>query len=169
MKTRQVSVLFPFFHRKRKEEHIFAPMGGEVTPIEEVPDPIFSEKMIGDGVAIRPIEGRVVSPFDGEVIQIFPTKHAIGLRGESGLEVLIHIGLKTVSLDGKGFETVVQAGDKVEKGDPLIRFNLEFIKANAADTITAIIITNGELVKSLEKSTGVEAVAGQTEIMRACL
>lgn len=169
MKTRQVSVLFPFFHRKRKEEHIFAPMGGEVTPIEDVPDPIFSKKMIGDGVAIRPLEGRAVSPFDGEVIQVFPTKHAIGLRGESGLEVLIHIGLETVSLEGKGFETVVQTGDKVEKGDPLIRFNLEFIKANAADTITAIIITNGELVKSLEKSTGVEAVAGQTEIMRACL
>jgi len=161
--------LFPFFHKKRKEEHIFAPVRGEVVAIEDVPDPIFSEKMIGDGLAIKPSDGHLVSPFDGEVIQVFPTKHAIGIRGESGLELLIHIGLETVSLNGEGFKTAVQAGDQVKKGAPLLTFNLAFIKENAADTITSIVITNGEIVKSLDKKTGIEAVAGKTEIMWATI
>ncbi|GER67536.1 putative phosphotransferase enzyme IIA component YpqE [Weizmannia acidilactici] len=161
--------MFKLFQKKPQEEHIYAPLKGEAVAIEAVPDPTFAEKMMGDGIAIKPVDGKLVAPFDGEVIQVFPTKHAIGLRGTSGLELLIHIGLETVSLNGKGFEAAVKAGDKVKKGDPLITFNLAFIKEWAADSITSIVITNGEKVKSLEKKTGVEALAGETEIMTAQL
>ena len=80
-----------------KEETIMAPLTGTVVQLEEVPDPVFSQKMLGDGIAIMPTDGIVVAPFDGEIVQLFPTKHAIGLRGKSGLEVLIHIGLETVA------------------------------------------------------------------------
>src|SRR5699024_3774093 len=90
-----------------KEEQIIAPLSGKVKQLEEVPDPTFSEKMMGEGIAIEPDEGLVVAPFDGEIIQVFPTKHAIGIQGESGLEILIHIGLETVSLKGEGFEVFV--------------------------------------------------------------
>ncbi len=81
--------------------------------------------MVGDGIAIEPSEGIVVAPFDGEIVQLFPTKHAIGLRGKSGLEVLIHIGLETVSLQGEGFEAFIKQGDQVKMGDKLITFDMD--------------------------------------------
>ncbi|MFP3490142.1 PTS glucose transporter subunit IIA, partial [Staphylococcus sp. SIMBA_130] len=85
-----------------------------------VPDPVFSEKMMGDGVAIKPTNGEVVSPVIGEIIQVFPTKHAVGIRAENGAEIFIHIGLETVSLDGEGFTSYVGEGDQVKQGDKLI-------------------------------------------------
>ncbi|WP_018665194.1 PTS sugar transporter subunit IIA [Heyndrickxia acidiproducens] len=157
--------MFKLFNRKPTEEHIFAPLTGEAVAIEEVPDPTFSEKMMGDGAAIKPADGTVVSPFDGEVIQVFPTKHAIGLRGKSGVEILIHVGLETVALNGDGFESLVKAGQKVKKGEPLLTFNLEFIKENAANTITSIVVTNSGQGATIDKHTGAESVAGETEII----
>ncbi|WP_229683263.1 PTS system trehalose-specific EIIBC component [Virgibacillus oceani] len=149
-----------------KYEEIYAPLSGEIKSLNAVPDPTFSQKMMGDGIAIEPSEGKVVSPLDGEVIQIFPTKHAVGIRGKSGIEVLIHIGLETVSLEGNGFEAHVKQGDHVKIGDPLVTFDLNYIKENAASTITPIVITNGDEFKPLEKTSETKAVAGKSVLVR---
>lgn len=148
------------------EETILAPLSGRVTELSEVPDPTFSQKMMGDGLAIVPSEGEVVSPVDGEIVQFFHTKHAIGIRSLSGAEILIHVGLETVSMNGEGFEGHVKEGDKVKAGDKLISFNIDLIKEKAADIITPIVITNGENVESLDKLSAVDAVKGQTELFQ---
>lgn len=147
------------------EETILAPLSGRVTELSEVPDPTFSQKMMGDGLAIVPTEGEVVSPVEGEIVQFFHTKHAIGIRSLSGAEILIHVGLETVSLNGEGFEGHVKEGDKVKAGDKLITFNIDLIKEKAADIITPIVITNGENVESLDKKSIADAVKGQTELI----
>ncbi|MGP4107523.1 PTS system trehalose-specific EIIBC component [Virgibacillus sp. L01] len=143
---------------------IYAPLSGQVKKLEDVPDPTFSEKMMGDGLAIDPSDGKVVAPLDGEVVQIFPTKHAVGIRGNSGVEVLIHIGLDTVSLDGEGFEAHVKQGDQVKIGDPLITFDVEYIRGNASDVITPVIITNGSELESIEKTNDSTVVGGHSTL-----
>lgn len=148
------------------EETILAPLSGRVAELSEVPDPTFSQKMMGDGLAIVPTEGEVVSPVDGEIVQFFHTKHAIGIRSLSGAEILIHVGLETVSMNGEGFEGHVKEGDKVKAGDKLITFNIDLIKEKAADIITPIVITNGENVESLNKKSIADAVKGQTELFQ---
>ncbi|WP_078381105.1 PTS sugar transporter subunit IIA [Sutcliffiella halmapala] len=151
---------------KPKEESILAPISGKVTELEAVPDPTFSQKMMGDGLAIIPTEGVVVSPVDGEIVQFFHTKHAIGIRSKTGAEILIHVGLETVAMNGEGFEGHVKEGDKVKAGDKLISFDINLINEKASSTITPIIITNGEIVESLEKKLTDNAVKGQTELFR---
>lgn len=147
------------------EEVIMAPLNGEVIPLEQVPDPTFSEKMLGDGVAIVPRDGLVVSPVKGEVVQLFSTKHAIGIRSEKGLEILIHVGLETVSMNGEGFESYVSKGDRVTVGQPVIRFSLETVRENAKSTITPIVITNPEFINSIQIETNKEVRASETPIM----
>ena len=155
---------------KKKEEvtdvSINAPVSGEVVALEEVPDPVFSEKMMGDGVAIKPTNGEVVSPVIGEIIQVFPTKHAVGIRAENGAEILIHIGLETVSLDGEGFTSYVGEGDQVKQGDKLIRFDMDIIREKAKSTVTPIIITNTDDMSNIEAKTIKEVIAGQDEILQ---
>ncbi|WP_404351181.1 PTS glucose transporter subunit IIA [Sutcliffiella horikoshii] len=148
------------------EETVLAPLSGRVAELSEVPDPTFSQKMMGDGLAIVPTEGEVVSPVDGEIVQFFHTKHAIGIRSLSGAEILIHVGLETVSMNGEGFEGHVKEGDKVKAGDKLITFNIDLIKEKAADIITPIVITNGENVESLDKKSMADVVKGQTELFQ---
>ena len=133
-----------------KEETIMAPLSGVVRLLEEVPDPVFAGRMVGEGIAIEPSDGIVVAPFDAEVVQLFPTKHAIGLRGKSGLEILIHIGLETVSLKGEGFEAFIKQGDQVKMGDKLVEFDMNIIKEKANGTITPVIMTNGDIVESFD-------------------
>ncbi|MGS2912066.1 glucose-specific PTS transporter subunit IIBC [Staphylococcus aureus] len=120
---------------------VHAPLTGEVTPLSEVPDQVFSEKMMGDGIAIKPSQGEVRAPFNGKVQMIFPTKHAIGLVSDSGLELLIHIGLDTVKLNGEGFTLHVEEGQEVKQGDLLINFDLDYIRNHAKSDITPIIVT----------------------------
>jgi PTS system trehalose-specific IIC component len=148
----------------RKMEVVYAPLTGKITPIERVPDPTFSEKMMGDGLAIEPADGKVVAPIDGEIVQIFPTKHAIGLKGKSGIEVLIHIGLETVGLNGEGFEAHVEQGDLVKVGDPLVTFDLDFIKEKAASAITPVVITNGDTLSTFDKTEVSQVTAGKSEL-----
>ncbi|HDA1792557.1 TPA: PTS transporter subunit IIABC [Staphylococcus aureus] len=124
---------------------VHAPLTGEVTPLSEVPDQVFSEKMIGDGIAIKPSQGEVRAPFNGKVQMIFPTKHAIGLVSDSGLELLIHIGLDTVKLNGEGFTLHVEEGQEVKQGDLLINFDLDYIRNHAKSDITPIIVTQGNI------------------------
>ncbi|HDE4074555.1 TPA: PTS transporter subunit IIABC [Staphylococcus aureus] len=124
---------------------VHAPLTGEVTPLSEVPDQVFSEKMMGDGIAIKPSQGEVRAPFNGKIQMIFPTKHAIGLVSDSGLELLIHIGLDTVKLNGEGFTLHVEEGQEVKQGDLLINFNLDYIRNHAKSDITPIIVTQGNI------------------------
>ncbi|MBM7551998.1 N-acetylglucosamine-specific PTS transporter subunit IIBC [Thalassobacillus pellis] len=130
-------------------EGIVSPVNGKLLDLTEVPDQVFAQKMMGEGFAVEPEDGQFVAPVNGEVINIFPTKHAIGLRMESGHEVLVHIGLDTVKLEGKCFEVLVSEGEKVEKGDPLMQVNLDYLKANAPSAITPVVFTNlsnGEVI-----------------------
>jgi sugar PTS system EIIA component len=149
----------------KKEETLYAPVSGKVIDIEQVPDPTFAQKLMGDGIAIEPVDGIVVSPVNGEIINFFHTKHAIGIRSESGLEILIHVGLETVMLNGEGFTGHVQVGDKVKVGDPLITFDLELIKEKAASTVTPIVITNMDVVQSIEKNPVVNTKAGTDRLI----
>ncbi|MCM3720073.1 PTS sugar transporter subunit IIA [Fictibacillus phosphorivorans] len=150
----------------KKEETIVAPLTGKIVSIEEVPDPTFSQKMMGDGIAIEPTEGVVVSPVDGEVVQFFHTKHAIGIQSKSGAEILIHVGLETVNMNGEGFDGHVKVGDKVRAGDKLLSFDLDLIKEKAASTVTPIVITNGDAVESLDKRAASEATKGETSLLQ---
>lgn len=149
---------------RKKEETLLAPLTGKIVEIEQVPDPAFSQKLMGDGVAIDPADGIVVSPVNGEVIQFFH-KHAIGIRSETGLELLIHIGLDTVMMNGEGFVGHVKVGDKVKAGDSLLTFDLALIKEKAASTITPIVITNMDAVQSLEKKSLESVQAGTDSFM----
>ncbi|HJV31874.1 MAG TPA: glucose-specific PTS transporter subunit IIBC [Bacillales bacterium] len=119
-----------------------SPLKGEIKPITEVPDQVFAGKMMGDGFAIIPVEGTVVSPVDGKIVNLFPTKHAIGILSDSGREILIHVGIDTVNLKGQGFETLIAENDRIEKGQPLLKVDLDYIKKHAASTITPIVFTN---------------------------
>lgn len=148
-----------------KTVQLLAPLTGTAVDLSMVPDPVFSEKMMGDGFAIEPSEGIVVSPVDGEIMQVFPTKHAVGIRAENGAEILIHIGLETVSLKGEGFETHVKQGDSVKAGDKLVTFDLAIISEKAKSKITPVIITNTDQAASLEKLTEGEVEKGTTPIL----
>ncbi|RBW70122.1 N-acetylglucosamine-specific PTS transporter subunit IIBC [Bacillus taeanensis] len=118
------------------------PFSGKVMPLSDVPDQVFSAKMMGDGFAIEPTNDTLVSPVDGEIVSIFPTKHAIGLKTRDNLEILIHIGLDTVKLNGKGFTTLVNEGDSIKKGQELIKIDLNYLKEHAPSVVTPVIFTN---------------------------
>jgi N-acetylglucosamine PTS system EIICBA or EIICB component len=124
------------------EQDFVMPIEGEIIPITEVEDQVFSQKMMGDGFAIIPAKGSVVSPVDGEVINVFPTKHAIGLKSKQGYEILIHIGMDTVNLKGEGFTVLVKDGDSISKGQEMIKFDLEKIKLSATSTVSPVVFTN---------------------------
>lgn len=158
--------LFGIKEEKQLEEIIVAPLTGRVVNLEDVPDPTFSQKMMGEGLAVEPSEGEVVSPIDGEIVQIFPTKHAIGVRGKSGIEVLIHIGIDTVGMSGEGFQTHVKENTKVTAGQKLVSFDLELIKEKASSTITPIVFTNSEIIDFIEKTNQTNAQKGETEIVK---
>ena len=155
---------FSFFKKARLQ--IVAPVNGSIVPIEEVPDPVFSQKMMGEGVAILPKEGNIFSPVNGKVILVAATKHAIGLRADDGSEILIHVGLETVALNGEGFKMAVHDGDKVSVGQLLLEVDWEYIRTHAKSTITPIVITNSqegkkEYILTEEK----EALQGKTVII----
>ena len=124
-------------------EIVASPLTGDLVSLDDVPDTTFSQRLVGDGTAVRPTVGVVDSPVDGEVVTVFPTGHAIGLRSDTGVEILVHIGLDTVTLKGDGFDARVQAGDRVRVGDRLIDFDLEKI-ARTHDTVSVVVVTNPE-------------------------
>ncbi|TDB54876.1 PTS beta-glucoside transporter subunit EIIBCA [Bacillus sp. CBEL-1] len=127
---------------KTLESEFELPFDGYVMPLEEVPDAVFSSKMMGDGFAITPTNETLTSPIEGEVVSIFPTKHALGLKTDEGLEILIHVGVETVALKGQGFTCLVEEGQSVKRGTPLLKLDLDYIKENAKSIVTPIIFTN---------------------------
>ncbi|MBB5323884.1 PTS system D-glucosamine-specific IIC component [Anoxybacillus tepidamans] len=146
-------------------EKVAAPLTGEVLPLSEVPDQVFSQKMMGDGFAIMPTDGTVVSPVDGKIVNVFPTKHAIGIESKNGREVLIHFGIDTVKLNGQGFETLVAQGDEVKKGQPLLKMDLEYVKNNAPSIITPIIFTNLKATESVKIEKQGTVTKGEDDVV----
>ncbi len=148
---------------------LVSPMTGNSVSLGDVPDPVFSQKMMGDGIAFSPSEGKVVAPADAKVLNVFPTKHAIGLEATGGLEILIHIGLDTVNMKGEGFNVHVAEGDQVKKGDLLVTYDLDLVSEKATSTITPMIISNGDIVKNMDKHENTATVAGETPVLTITL
>lgn len=143
---------------------MISPIRGQIIPLSAVHDEAFASEALGKGFAIAPAEGKVVAPFDGKIAAIFPTKHAIGLVSETGVEILIHVGLNTVELNGKYFEALVEADEIVKKGQPILTFDLEKIQAAGYDTQVPIVVTNTPQYSSIE-TIG----SGQTDCDEAIL
>ena len=138
---------------------IIAPLSGEIIAIEDVPDVVFAEKIVGDGVAIRPTGNKMVAPCDGEIGKIFETNHAFSLESDSGIELFVHFGIDTVELKGEGFTRIAQEGQKVKAGDTILEFDLEFLKENAKSILTPVVISNMDEIKELQKMSGTVEVA----------
>ena len=152
-------------HYKGVTEDIYSVADGQVVALEQVEDPVFAQKMMGDGFAVEPANGNIVSPVTGTVSSIFPTKHALGLVTDSGLEVLVHIGLDTVSLEGKPFTVHVSEGQKVAAGDLLVTADLDAIREAGRKTSTVVVFTNGDVLKSVKlEQTG--SLAAKTAVAK---
>ena len=163
----------PFWQKNKKQDKqninknqiiIKSPLNGEVISITGVSDPAFSEKMLGDGIAIHPSDGRVVAPVNGTVTQIFDTFHAVTLTSDEGVEILIHIGINTVQLKGKHFKPHVKTGDSVKIGDLLIEFDLEAI-AKVYETVTPVVVCNSDDYNSFKIITGKDKSEGDEIII----
>lgn len=142
---------------QQRQDQIYGITQGEIVPLNKVKDPIFSEEMMGKGIAMKPSLGEVYAPFDGYVVSVFPTKHAITLKSEQGCEVLIHVGIDTVNLNGELLEPLVSENDKVKTGEIIMRFDLEQIKARGYDTVIPVVILNTpdyETIQSTNEKTG---------------
>ena len=152
-------------HFKGVTEEVYSVADGQVVALEQVEDPVFAQKMMGDGFAVEPANGNIVSPVTGTVSSIFPTKHALGLVTDSGLEVLVHIGLDTVSLEGKPFTVHVSEGQKVAAGDLLVTADLDAIREAGRKTSTVVVFTNGDVLKSVKlEQTG--SLAAKTAVAK---
>lgn len=143
---------------------ILAPLTGKAVPLSEVPDPVFSEKVLGDGVAIIPADGKIVSPVDGEISTVAETGHAYGFTSENGQEVLVHVGLETVSLNGECFKVYGKAGDKVKAGDLVAEVDLEYLKEKEINPITPVLICSDTEGKELQYIEG-DVKAGESEVL----
>ncbi len=142
--------LFDIFKKSKNEKivEIYSPLNGTVIPLEEVPDEAFSQKMIGDGCAIEPSEGEICAPVDAE-IDIFDTNHAISIETKEGLEMIVHFGVDTVKLGGKGLKRLTES-ETIKKGEKLIEYDLAYLKENAPSVKTPIIVTSMDMVEKIE-------------------
>lgn len=138
------------FTKKKNNERFLSPMSGKQLKISEIPDPVFSQKCMGDGFAIELADSMVVAPLSGEVISAFPTGHAFGLKTELGIEVLLHIGIDTVQLNGDGFNVKVKVGDYVNQGDTIVEVDIDKIKSSGKSLVSPVIFTSGQSVIPLK-------------------
>ena len=142
--------LFDIFKKKEKTVvTIYSPMNGKIIELKEVPDEAFAQKMVGDGCAIEPDKGIICSPIDGQLMNIFPTNHAIIFETIDGLEMIVHFGIDTVKLDGKGFQKLREPGP-IKIGDEIVKYDLDDIKDGVPSTRSPIIINNMEKVEKIE-------------------
>lgn len=128
--------------KKKKQNQLMAPIDGTLVKIENVSDEVFSTKVMGDGFAVKPSSDTVVSPIAGEITNIFPTKHAISITSDNGLEILLHLGIDTVELNGEPFEVLVQQGQKVSAGDELVKMDRNMIKEKGKDDMVILVVPN---------------------------
>lgn len=155
--------MFEFF-KKSKKKNIYAPMNGKAINIYDVPDEAFSSKMLGDGVALIPSSGEIVSPVNGRIEQVVSTSHAYAIKSEDGLDILIHVGINTVNLNGRGFEVFVEKNQDVKVGDLIAKVDLDILKSESYNIHTPIVVTNINEVKELNVIKG-PVSAGSTVIM----
>lgn len=150
---------------KKKTLKLQKPMQGKVVDITTVPDAVFSQKMVGDGFAVEPTDGRVKAPCAGKIAQIFPTNHAFGIVTEEGLEVLVHIGIDTVELAGEGFKRLVEPGTEVQAGQAIVEVDLAVLKAHEKSSVTPVVITTPDKVKSISVTEGSSEKAGAEVVL----
>lgn len=151
--------------KKNESRKIYAAIDGYSIPLETVNDPAFASKSLGDGIAIKPSGNRVVSPCDGIMTVITPTKHAFCITGEDGLELMVHIGIDTVELKGEGFTTLLNAGDKVKKGEPVIEFDSALMKEKGVDMTTMVILLSQGNHTIHQTHSGVQVAEGRDVII----
>lgn len=144
---------------------IYAPMTGEIVNIEDVPDVVFAEKVVGDGIAIKPTGNIIVSPVNGKIGKIFETNHAFSIESDEGIELFVHFGFDTVQLRGLGFTRLAEEGQSVKVGDPIIELDLPLLEEKAKSTLTPVVISNLDDVKDITKFSG-SVVAGENPILR---
>lgn len=144
---------------------VLAPLSGQIMPLEQVPDPVFAEKVLGDGVAIVPHDGKLYSPVSGKVSTVAETLHAYGFTSEEGLEILVHVGLDTVALKGEGFQSYVQAGDRVKAGQPVAEVDLGLLQSKGVSVITPILICGGAEEKQMQRAGGTVQAGADAVIM----
>lgn len=147
---------------KKAGEVVAAPVQGKAVAISEVSDPTFGQEILGKGVAIIPSVGRVVAPVDGVIEMVFDTKHAVSMVSDSGIQILVHVGLDTVTLKGEPFKAYVEAGQKVKTGDLLLEFDIAAIQAAGLETITPMVICNTDDYKEIKTSVDKDVVTGDT-------
>lgn len=156
--------LFGSKENKSVEVEIYAPISGEIVNIEDVPDVVFSEKIVGDGVAVRPIGNKIVVPVDGVIGKIFETNHAFSMESKEGVELFVHFGIDTVELKGEGFTRIAQEGQSVKRGDTVIEFDLALLESKAKSVLTPIVISNMDEISCIVKKSG-EVVAGESVVL----
>ncbi|MCK9140088.1 PTS glucose transporter subunit IIA [Haemophilus influenzae] len=156
--------LFGSKENKSVEVEIYAPISGEIVNIEDVPDVVFSEKIVGDGVAVRPIGNKIVAPVDGVIGKIFETNHAFSMESKEGVELFVHFGIDTVELKGEGFTRIAQEGQSVKRGDTVIEFDLPLLESKAKSVLTPIVISNMDEISCIVKKSG-EVVAGESVVL----
>lgn len=156
--------LFGSKENKSVEVEIYAPISGEIVNIEDVPDVVFSEKIVGDGVAVRPIGNKIVAPVDGVIGKIFETNHAFSMESKEGVELFVHFGIDTVELKGEGFTRIAQEGQSVKRGDTVIEFDLALLESKAKSVLTPIVISNMDEISCIVKKSG-EVVAGESVVL----
>lgn len=153
--------MFSFF-KNNKDFEVLAPVSGKVVNLEDVNDPVFSTKMMGDGVAIQLSGNVVLSPASGTISTvIMPSCHAFGINCDNGLEIIVHVGIETVNLKGEGFTLLKNKGDHVEKGEPIIRIDKEMLEEKGFDLITPIVVTNSDTFSVSYRAEG-DVVAGKS-------
>ncbi|GGI86943.1 PTS glucose transporter subunit IIA [Shewanella gelidii] len=133
---------------------IVAPVSGEIVAIEKVPDVVFAEKIVGDGIAINPEGSQIVAPLDGTIGKIFETNHAFSIESPQGLELFVHFGVGTVELRGKGFKRLAEEGQEVKAGEPILEFELDYLTDQVDSLLTPVVLANMEDIKYLEKRSG---------------
>ncbi|AGI33668.1 TPA: PTS glucose transporter subunit IIA [Mannheimia haemolytica] len=156
--------LFGSKQKESQEIKIYAPLTGEIVNIEDVPDVVFSEKIVGDGVAIRPSGDTIVAPVNGTIGKIFETNHAFSIESEEGVELFVHFGIDTVELKGEGFTRLAQEGQTVKVGEPIIKFDLALLEGKAKSVLTPIVISNMDEISNLSKLNG-QVVAGESVVL----
>lgn len=149
----------------KKTNRVVAPIDGTVIELSKVPSQIFSERMAGDGVAILSTGNVIVAPVEGKVTMIFATNHAFSITTSEGIQVLVHIGVDSIGLQGKGFQRLVEEGTFVKTGEPIIKVNRDEIISRGYDLITPVLIVNPDMIRELQGCHGVEVNAGENEIL----
>lgn len=159
--------MFNFFKKNKDKDicKLVAVVEGKTIPLSEVADPVFAQKMAGDGVAIEPTGDVIVAPADGELTLVFETKHAFAMTLDNGIELLVHVGIDTVNLKGEGFEQLAEAGKHIKAGTPILKIDRELLKSKNVSLTTPVLITNVDKVNKLTAIEGHEVQPGETVVL----